>query len=237
MKTLDVQFLPQRPAGDVAVVIDVLRMTTTATQLFKLGLARLWVVAGIAEARALAKKESSLLLGERQNKALPGFDGGNSPLEYQGAGVHGKGAVLSTSNGAGAVEFAANARHLLLGAVVNAGAVAKYALERAQKDISLICAGTGSSVSFDDVLGAACIASELLKLDPSLELSDGTTVALKALEATPSLSQGLKESKHGLALAKSGFAQDIAFAAKLNSLEVVAERAAMNPAQFRRVAL
>jgi 2-phosphosulfolactate phosphatase len=231
MIRLDVQTLHERPVDDVAVVIDVLRMTTTAGLLFAEGLAELWVVAAVEAARELAAGRGLLLMGERQGKALPGFHGGNSPLEYTRS-VAGRGAVLCTSNGSRAVEFAGGARHLLLGAIVNARAVAARALELARSEISLICAGTGDRLSFDDVLGAACIARELMRLEPALELSDGALLALAALESSPDLHQGLKRARHGRLLEDIGFGDDLAFAAKLNSLAVAAERSGQSPARF-----
>lgn len=232
--SLDVQFLPAAPAKDVAVVIDVLRMTTTASQLFTLGLKELYVVPGVEDAREIARVRELLLLGERLGKALPGFDGGNSPLEYSGERIAHKGAVLCTSNGSKAVAFAAEAKALLLGAIVNAPAVARRALDLASSDIALICAGTEGQVSLDDVLGAACIARELLALAPELSLSDSSKLALKALEATPDLLEGLKEAKHGRLLQEIGFSSDLEFAATPGRLEAVGERNGLEPPLFVR---
>ena len=227
---------------DTVVVIDVLRMTTTACALFSRGLSELAVVAAVKDARTLAAAEGALLLGERGGVRLPGFDGGNSPLEYQ-HDLSGQRAVLCTSNGSRAVERGANARHLLLGSIVNAPAVARKALSVAQEEIRLVCAGTDGEVSLDDVLGAACIARELVRLEPALVRSDLTTrdlatndgvkLALKVLSSTPDLEVGLKEARHAALLTSLGFGEDVRFAARLNSLEEVPQRVAQHPARFK----
>jgi len=82
MIRLDVAFTPGARSDDVAIVVDVLRMTTTAASLFARGLAELTVIADESGARARAEATGALLRGERGGKALPGFDGGNSPLEH-----------------------------------------------------------------------------------------------------------------------------------------------------------
>ena len=141
--------------------------------------------------------------------------------------------MLCTSNGSRAVERGAGARHLLLGSVVNAAAVAQKALSLAHEDVRLVCAGTNGEVSFDDVLGAACIAKEVERLEPTLTKSDSVTLALKLLESTPDLAAGLMEARHAVLLESLGFGEDVRFAARLNSFEEVPQRVAQEPARFR----
>lgn len=229
---LDVQLLPHTTPSDTAVVIDVLRMTTTATVLFAGGLSRLWVVADIAEALSLAEQQQALRMGERGGQRLPEFDAGNSPLEAQELRLAQQRAVLCTTNGSKAVEAAAGAKHLLLGAIVNAKAVAERALSLASREICLICAGTDGAVSLDDALAAAVMARELLALEPTLALSDSAKLVLAALTATPKLEQGLRQARHAALLSSLGFDQDITFAAQLNRYGLVAERVAQHPAAF-----
>ena len=221
---LDVQFTPTKPArpSDTVVVVDVLRMTTTASVLFSKGLDELFVVAEVAEARKLALETGALLLGERGGERVAGFDGGNSPLEYTQS-LRGQGAILCTSNGSKAVEATA-VEHVFLGAIVNASAVAELALKVAKARITLICAGTGGRVSLDDVLGAACTAREMSKLSPELALTDACKVALANLETSSDLLKGLQNARHSATLRDLGYEADIEFAAQLNLLETVPMR-------------
>ena len=233
---LDVQFLPRSThtgSFDTAVVVDVLRMTTTSSLLFSRGLDELFVVAEVAEARDLAAQTGALLLGERGGEKLEGFDGGNSPLEYTQS-LRGQSAILCTSNGSKAVETTSNVEHVFLGAIVNAKAVAREVLEVAKEGVTLVCAGTGGQVSLDDVLGAACVARELLELDSKLNLSDACKVALGSLGLNPDLFSGLQNARHSAVLRDLGHEEDIAFAAKLNLLDTVPVRTSQNPIRFIR---
>lgn len=223
MLSVDVAFLPPGADAslDVAVVIDVLRMTTTATQLFSHGLARLGVVAGEEDARELARAHEALLLGERGGLPLPGFDFGNSPLEHAGSDLSGRSAVISTTNGSKAVEAAAAAEHVLLGAIVNAHSVATRALGLATRRVTLICSGTDGLVSFEDVLGAGIICERLLTAVPNLELTDAACVALQLVRAPDS---SIRLARHAGTLEGLGFGADLGFAETPDSLEAVPER-------------
>jgi 2-phosphosulfolactate phosphatase len=229
---LDVKLLSQAAPTDTAIIIDVLRMTTTATVMFANGLSRLWVVADIAEALRLAEQQQALRCGERGGQRLPGFDAGNSPIEAQGLSLARRSAVLCTTNGSKAVEAAAGAKHVLLGAIVNAKAAAERALSLAGHELCLICAGTDGAVSLDDALAAAVMARELLALKPTLALSDSAKLVLAALTATPDLEQGLRQARHAALLTSLGFDEDITFAARPNRYSLVAERVELHPAAF-----
>lgn len=224
MISLNVDPLPVWGVGDVVVVIDTLRMSTTATVLGGRGAETLWVLSDVAQARRLAKSHAALLLGERDEQPLPGFDGGNSPLEYLNADLRGRVAILCTTNGSRAAEAAEGAQHVLLGAIVNAQAAATRALALAKTTITLSCAGTKGEVSLDDLLGAACIADELLQLRPAIKLSDMTKVVLRLLRSVPTLEEGLLESSHGQTLKAGGFLEDVVFASRRNHLACVLER-------------
>ena len=206
-------------------------MTTTSALLFSRGLDELFVVAEVEDARGLAAQIGALLLGERGGEKLEGFDGGNSPLEYTQS-LRGQKAILCTSNGSKAVQTTKEVEHVFLGAIINARAVAERVLEVATENVTLICAGTGGRVSLDDVLGAACIARELLNLNAKLDLTDACKVALGSLELNPDLLSGLESAHHSAVLKDLGYEEDIAFAAKLNLLDTVPVRTSQNPTRF-----
>src|SRR5437764_12780084 len=76
-----------RLAGGLAVVIDVLRATTTIVCALAAGARCVRPCAEVEEAKALAAEMRVgrvLLGGERGGEPLPGFDRGNSPREYTG---------------------------------------------------------------------------------------------------------------------------------------------------------
>src|SRR5437867_11477008 len=93
---------PGRFVGGVAVVIDVLRASTTIVHALVAGCTAVRPCAEVEEARELAGQMRAgrvLLGGERGGVPLPGFDLGNSPGEYTGQVCKGKTLVLTKSNG------------------------------------------------------------------------------------------------------------------------------------------
>src|SRR5215468_1142852 len=93
---------PGELAGGVAVVIDVLRTTTTVIHALAAGCTAVRPCAEVEEARELAdgmRAGRVLLAGERGGKPLPGFDLGNSPKEFTPKCCKGSTLVLTTTNG------------------------------------------------------------------------------------------------------------------------------------------
>lgn len=234
---LDVAFLPRAGVTDVAVVIDVLRMTTTATTLLQRGMEELVIVADTRAAIALAGETESLLFGERHGLPYPGFHGGNSPVEHAAVDYAGRSAILCTTNGSKAVEAVNSATHVLLGSIVNAKAVARLALELADERITLVCAGTDGDVSLDDVLGAGCIAVEVLANGGELYLTDAAKIALKMALSPDGVFATLAQSEHASTMRELGFAADVDYAARASTLNLVAKRVAREPSRFAPVAV
>ena len=92
---------PAALAGAVAVVIDVLRATTTVVHALAAGCSGVWPCAEVAEAKALATGILSgrvLLAGERGGLPVAGFDLGNSPRRFNARLCGGIAVVLTTTN-------------------------------------------------------------------------------------------------------------------------------------------
>lgn len=235
---LDVVFLPPGDPTDaptdVAVVIDVLRMTTTAAALIAGGMGRLTIVAETGDAIAHASASGALLFGERMGLPYPGFDGGNSPVEHAQRDYGGRSAILCTTNGSKAVGLVAGARHLLLGAIVNAPAVARLAARLASERVTLVCAGTDGAVSLDDVLGAGCIAAEVLRLG-GFEPTDAARIALAVAAGEAGVGATLASARHARTLRELGFAEDVEYAAGLGSVGGVARLVGRAPFEFEVV--
>jgi 2-phosphosulfolactate phosphatase len=232
---LRLSLLPHSQEKDTAIIVDILRMTTTSAVLMSRGLSELYVVADEEEARVVAKEKKALLLGERGGLPMQGFDGGNSPIEYLRQDLKGKRAVLCTSNGSVAVEAASEAKHVLLGSTVNASAVARQALQRAEKSISILCAGLSihKEMSLEDALGAAIIAREIQQLTRVEIVGDESYLMLHALRGLDApLADQFRKAKHGQIVLDLGFEKDLTFAAERNTLQSVAVRKSKNPSLF-----
>ena len=145
---IDVALTPVelRPAA-VAVVIDVLRATSTATQALAAGYKRVLCVESIERAQAL-RAPGRVLAGERDCVMPPGFDQGNSPQEA--ARPRGEELVLATTNGAPAIVAATDhAGAVLIACLLNLEAVLQR-LRATDGDIQIICSGTDGGVALED---------------------------------------------------------------------------------------
>ena len=149
-------------AGATVVVIDVLRASTTIIHALNAGAAEIIPCGEVEQARALAAdfpREEVVLGGERGGLPIDGFDLGNSPSEYTPDRVAGRTIVFTTTNGTRAMMRCRKAGRVLIGAFVNASAVAEQLVgcER----ISLLCAGTEGEYSRDDILMAGLLVDRL----------------------------------------------------------------------------
>src|SRR5262245_51883162 len=167
-REVQVHLLPElapagRLAGGVAVVIDVLRATTTIVHALVAGCSAVRPCAEIDEAQTLAGSMRAgrvLLAGERGGAPLPGFDLGNSPAEYTPKTCKGCTLVLTTTNGTRALIRAAEAERALVAAFVNYSAVCEQ-LRQDPRPVHIVCAGTEGEVALEDTLLAGAIVDDL----------------------------------------------------------------------------
>ena len=87
-------------ADDIYIVIDVIRATTTMAVMFDQGAARVFAAETIEQAREAAQKfPERLLCGERNVQRVPGFDYGNSPVQFSQLNLSGREIIHTTTNG------------------------------------------------------------------------------------------------------------------------------------------
>lgn len=218
---LRVDLLPRGDYPDVAVVIDVLRATTTAVAFLEAGAEALWLTPDPEAALALREEHGALLAGERGGWALPGYDFGNSPAEAAESRCAGRVVAMNTTNGTAAARQAAqSAQHVLLASLTNAHAAARRAQALASEEIALVCAGTDGRVGLEDVYAAGVLAEYLLALG-DFSLDDGARLALLARRSSGDPLQALRGSAHGATLERLGLGEDNTYAAGLSISRVV----------------
>ena len=113
--------------GRTALVIDVIRATTTIVQAISNGARAVYPTESAEEAIKLASslgREDVLLCGERGGLRIDGFDLGNSPSEYEPEVVEDKQLVMSTTNGTRAFVASEQAERVLPVSLVNLTAAA-----------------------------------------------------------------------------------------------------------------
>ena len=216
---------PGRLAGGIAVVIDVLRATTTIVHAFAAGCREIRPCADLDEARKLADSlpaGKALLAGERQGLPPEGFDLGNSPRDFTPKNCKDRTVVLTTTNGTRAIVRAAEADRVLIGAFVNFSAVCMQ-LQQDPRPIHFICSGFEGEPALEDTLLAGALV-DCLSEHIDLRLNDSARLAWDAhdnhgrvLEGAFELSRG---GKHLLAL---GFGADLKAAAAIDKFALVPE--------------
>jgi 2-phosphosulfolactate phosphatase len=219
-------------AGGIAVVIDVLRASTTMITALANGASRLRTVPDVAEARAAAFGAAALLGGERGGVRIDGFDLGNSPAEYGRDRVAGRAIVITTTNGTAALAACRDAREILVGAMVNRSAVAAAARRLAtatrDADVHLVCAGTDGAVTAEDMLAAGAILDAAL-CDAPADVLDGSAhaarEAFRRLVGEPdpqaAMVAAFRRAPGGANLVALGMEADLPACAKLDTTAVV----------------
>src|SRR5438067_1101114 len=230
---LDVYLLPDLVesaalAGEMVVVIDVLRATTTIIHALAAGAKEVVPCLEVEDARRIAAGLSggAILGGERGGVPIPGFDLGNSPAEYTRERVGGKTVVFTTTNGTRAMQRCKLASRVLLGAFVNFSAGCRELAGHDQ--LALVCAGTDGHVTREDTLLAGAIVddatrSKKLQLnDQALLAADAWQTAVRLMTDRP-LGMMLRESRGGRNLIDTGQENDIDLAAQIDRFDVVPE--------------
>ncbi len=218
---LRVDLIPKGPYSDVVVLIDVLRSCTVAPILFEQGLEKLYLCPSLRLARAVAKEQDYLLLGERGGLPPEGFNYGNSPAFFINTDFSGQSAVLVSENLPKAISNITGAKHLLLGSLYNAEAVIHKAFELASEEIALVCCGMLGSEDLDDSFTAGYLAARLKRADNKLELRGAAAMTLSLFRAFPNPLEALWHSRTGHYLRSLGLEEDLAISSYISQSEAV----------------
>jgi 2-phosphosulfolactate phosphatase len=212
--------------GGAAIVIDVLRGSSTVIQALKNGASRVIPAGEIEEARAIADEWPTgeyLLCAERNAVKVDGFNLGNSPLEYNPETVSGKDLIYSSTNCSKALLASYNADRVLIGAFNNISAAMESVGAAAR--VFLVCAGKMGRFALEDAVCAGMFVNEFLR-------DTGREVALNDASRTAKLLfdfyhrdilKLLRESSHGNYLLSLGLEKDLEFVAQIDTERIVPE--------------
>ena len=210
---VDVAFTPRdmRPC-QLAVVVDVLRATSTIVAALDAGYRRVLCMASVERARRL-RGPGRLLAGERGCRPIDDFDRGNSPRGLDPAAADDL--VLCTTNGTPAIRSAASmAGQVLIGSLLNLDAVVEHIPP--DKDVSIVCAGTEGGFALEDAYVAGRIVQRV-----GTERTDAALAAEQLGRAYEDPEQPLAASADAAVLRATGQAADIAFCARESTVAVV----------------
>lgn len=229
---------PESLRGGVAVILDILRASTTIVHALAAGATEVVPCLDVDEARqkfAAFSPGTAVLGGERHGLLIPGFDLDNNPFAYTPATVGLKTVIFTTSNGTRALDRARQSDRILIGSFVNLGAVVRE-LSRESRPIHLICAGTNGQVSGEDVLCAGAIADRLMSTETAA--TDDSLRLARAFFQQESqrvgLPAALRASLGGRNCVRLGFGEQVDRAATCDLFDDVPEYNAVRGTITRR---
>lgn len=207
-----------------AVIIDVLRASSTIVTALNNGAKGVVPVADMGDASKMAQNVNSphyLLCGEKGGEKIEGYDLGNSPLEYTADKINDKTIILNTTNGTKAIKRSMLAETIFIGCFLNLGALIEE-LKQIENEIVLVCAGWRGRLSLEDLLCAGYIISELTDGKLPKDALDGAKVAFGLYEKFGNdILDAVSHSNHAARLKGIVGTDDIAFCCQVNQFEVV----------------
>lgn len=220
---------PTDQLPDCAVVIDVLRATTTIATAFAAGAEAVQAFSDLDELVAVSEHwpaAQRLRAGERGGKQVDGFDLGNSPLACTRDRVAGKRLFLSTTNGTRALQRVIDAPVVLTGAQVNRQAVVDYLQAKQPETVWLVGSGWQGTYSLEDTVCAGAIALPLFE-QGLLGLGNDEVLGAIALyqQWQMDLLTLFCQASHGERLLRLNLKDDIAHCAQTDTLNVLPQQA------------
>lgn len=212
--------------GAVAIVIDVLRGSSTIIRALKNGAQKIIPADEIEEARTLADEWPTgeyILCAERNGIKVEGFSLGNSPFEYTPEAVAGKDIIYSSTNCSKALLASYDADRVLVGAFNNISAVLN-SIDPLNR-VALVCAGKMGRFALEDAVCAGMFVNEILKnASTEIALNDASRTAKLLFDYYHrDLLSLLRESSQGHYLIELGAEKDLELAATVDSERIVPE--------------
>src|SRR3954451_17163486 len=210
---IDVAFSPAEAGpAHVAIVVDVMRATSTIAQALASGYRRVLCCGEIDDARALREQlgDEAVVGGERNALLIEGFDLGASPRDY--LEPRAETAIMTTTNGTRTIlAAAANAEIVVLGSLLNLDAVAAAAREPGL-DVTVVCAGYQGVFAIDDAYCGGRIVGLLAG-----DRTDAAVASEVIARAFPTAWEGVNARTYG----PPGLEDDLRWCTRENTLTVV----------------
>jgi 2-phosphosulfolactate phosphatase len=212
----------EKVTGKSIVVVDMLRATSVITTAINNGCNSVIPVLTVEEALEIVSKNRNkyILGGERKALKIEGFDCANSPLEYKRSIVEDKTLVITTSNGTRAIKGSSGAKSILIGAMINAKAVAKKLVDL-NNDIVIVNAGTYGQFSIDDFICSGYIINCLLDEETDIELTDVSKTAYYIYKENRDVVSFIKYANHYKRIKELGLEKDLDYCCKKDIIDIV----------------
>jgi 2-phosphosulfolactate phosphatase len=208
--------------GQVAVIVDILRASSTIVTALGEGVTHVFPVASLEECAAYGQTHGCLTAAERDGLPAAGFDLGNSPFGFMDAArpVRGRALSISTTNGTAALRRSLAAEAVVVGSFLNLGAVADFARQQG-RDVLVVCAGWKGRFCLEDTVFGGALAARLAT-DFEVRSSDATLAAMHLWQqGEADLSAYLLQSAHVRRLNSLEASQDFEFCLRIDAYPTV----------------
>lgn len=228
--------------GERVVIIDVLRSNSTIIQALSNDCKDIIPVESVERAMALqsALFDSDVLLcGERDGLRIPGFDLGNSPLEFTRDVIAKKSLILSTTNGTVATVKARKGRDVFLCGFQNMDTVTshvvsgrsdgsnKQVLNNKADHLYIICSGQNNHFALEDFVCAGMLIKRIIDKigadsGSDIELTDAAQSAVVMYKQhANNLKKMINQVDHGRELIQLGMKNDLDFCILVDTMQIL----------------
>ncbi len=223
------ELIPTDLLPDCAVVIDVLRATTTIATALDAGAEAVQAFSNIEELISqsdLWPVEKRLRAGERGGVKVEGFDLDNSPLACTPEIVQDKQLFLTTTNGTRALQRVEKSPQVITAAQINRRAAVNYLLETQPETVWMVGSGWEGDYSVEDTACAGAIAQSILQQSDVAQVElfgNDEVIGAIALytQWQDNLLNVLRLCSHGQRLLKLDGDEDLKYCSRTDILDVL----------------
>jgi 2-phosphosulfolactate phosphatase len=220
------ELTPSDRLPDCAVVIDVLRATSTIATALNAGADSVQAFSDLPTLMRVSETwlpEKRLRAGERGGAPVAGCDMGNSPLDCTSERVSGKRLFISTTNGTRALQRVERATSVIAAAMINRQSAVDYLLYKQPETVWIVGSGWEGGYSLEDTTCAGAIADALRQQTEKIEVGNDEVIAAIALYRywQDDLLEMLQRSSHGQRLLRLNCHEDLKYCAQIDHLNVL----------------
>ncbi|MCE2664596.1 MAG: 2-phosphosulfolactate phosphatase family protein [Microcystis sp. 53602_E8] len=211
---------------DCAVVIDVLRATTTIATALNAGAEAVQTFSDLKTLMQVSdtwQPEKRLRAGERGGAKVEGCDLGNSPLDCTPDLMKGRRLFISTTNGTRALQRVEESPIVITAAMINRQAAVNYLLDRQPETVWIVGSGWEGGYSLEDTACAGAIADALQEQSGQMAIGNDEVIASIALyrQWQNDLLGMFHSCSHGQRLLRLHCQEDLKYCANIDSLDVL----------------
>jgi 2-phosphosulfolactate phosphatase len=220
------ELTPIHTLPDCAVVIDVLRATTTIATALNAGAEAVQTFSDLKTLMQVSdiwQPEKRLRAGERGGAKVEGCDLGNSPLDCTPDLMKGRRLFISTTNGTRALQRVEESPIVITAAMINRRAAVNYLLDKQPDTVWIVGSGWEGGYSLEDTACAGAIADSLQSQSEQMVVGNDEVIASIALyrQWQNDLLGMFHSCSHGQRLLRLHCQEDLKYCANIDSLDVL----------------